>query len=55
VWQDIGEIGFAAIWVRPAAIVLAEVALTFRRREYRVRALLWLALVVAREPVGPTR
>ena len=50
VWQDIGEIGFAAIWVALMTIVLAEVALTFRRRQYRVRALLWLAVVSLANP-----
>ncbi|HET7367971.1 MAG TPA: potassium channel family protein [Gaiella sp.] len=50
VWQDIGEIGFAAIWVALTAIVLVEVAVTFRRREYRIRALLWLALVSLANP-----
>lgn len=50
VWQDIGEIGFAAIWVALMAIVLVEVAVTFRRREYRIRALLWLAVVSLANP-----
>jgi voltage-gated potassium channel len=50
VWQDIGEIGFAAIWVALMAIVLVEVAVTVRRREYRIRALLWLAVVSLANP-----
>jgi voltage-gated potassium channel len=50
VWHDIGEIGFAAIWVALAAIVLVEVVVAFRRRKYRDRALLWLALVTLANP-----
>jgi voltage-gated potassium channel len=50
VWHDIGEIGFAVIWVALAGIVLVEVVVTFRRREYRARALLWLALVTLANP-----
>jgi voltage-gated potassium channel len=51
-WEDIGRICFLVLWLGVAAVVLAEVVVTFRLRENRTTALVWLAAVALASPAA---
>lgn len=52
VWHDIGRIGFLVLWLGIVAIVVAEVVVTLRLGENRVRALVWLLVVALANPAA---
>lgn len=52
VWYDIGRIGFLVLWLGILAIVVAEVVVTLRLGENRVRALVWLLVVALANPAA---
>ena len=52
VWHDIGRIGFLVLWLGIVAIVLAEVVVTLRLGENRVRAIIWLLVVALANPAA---
>jgi voltage-gated potassium channel len=49
-WHDLGALTFAAVWVTILGLVLFDLAVAFRDREGRARALVWLALVTLANP-----
>ena len=51
-WQDIGRIGFAAIWTVVAAVVVLDLVIALRARRGITRAVLWLALVALANPLA---
>jgi voltage-gated potassium channel len=51
-WHDVGRIGFVVLWLAIAAIVVAEVVVTLRLRENRMRAVLWLVAVALANPAA---
>ena len=52
VWHDIGRIGFLVLWLGIVAIVVAEVVLTLRLGENRIRAIIWLLVVALANPAA---
>jgi voltage-gated potassium channel Kch len=52
VWHDVGEIGFLVLWLGIAAIVVAELVVTVRLGANRIRAILWLLLVMLANPAA---
>ena len=52
VWDDIGRVGFLVLWLGIVAIVLAEVVVTLRLGENRIRAIVWLLVVALANPAA---